>query len=171
MAESGAPALADGPLRFLPKAILEPRRPLRAIVIGWLTAAVPALLLAVAAQHLLPQVEGPKFDLAGWPALFALVVFAPVLETLIMAAVLAVLLRVMPPAGTIMLSAAGWAIAHALAAPAWGLVIWWPFLIFSTVYVVWRSRGFLTGVGMAAAVHGMNNLLPALAVAFGRALS
>ena len=65
-----------------------------------------------------------------------------------------------------MTSAVGWGIAHALAAPAWGLVIWWPFLIFSTVFVVWRERGFWAGVGMASAVHGLNNLIPALAISF-----
>jgi hypothetical protein len=56
-------------------------------------------------------------------------------------------------------------VAHSLAAPAWGLVIWWPFLIFSTLFVVWRQRGFLAGVGVAAAAHALQNLAPALLLA------
>jgi hypothetical protein len=94
-------------------------------------------------------------------------VFAPAIESLVMGTAIAVLLRLFPPSIAIILSAAGWGIAHSYAAPAWGLVIWWPFLIFSTVFTVWRARGFLAGVGMATAVHGLNNLLPALAVGFG----
>ena len=50
-------------------------------------------------------------------------------------------------------------------APAWGLVIWWPFLIFSTLFVVWRQRGFFAGVGVAAATHALQNLGPALLLA------
>ena len=167
MAEVAAPALSRGPLSFLPNALLEDRRPVRAALVGWIVAAVPALLLAALVQWSFPNAEGPEFAMTGWGAVFLLAVFAPAIESLIMGAVLALLLKLFPPAIAIILSAAGWAIAHSTAAPAWGLVIWWPFLIFSTVFTVWRTRGFFAGVGMATAVHGLNNLLPALAVAFG----
>ena len=100
-------------------------------------------------------------------ALFLLVAFAPLLETLIMAGFLALFLRFLPPAGAILLSAAGWGVAHSLEALGWGLVIWWPFLIFSTLFVVWRQRGFWAGFGVAAATHALQNLGPALKVAFG----
>ena len=103
----------------------------------------------------------------GPGALLLLVVFAPLLETLIMAGFLSLLLRFMPPAAAILVSAAGWAIAHSLQAVGWGLVIWWPFLIFSTLYVVWRQRGFWAGVGVAATTHALQNLGPGLVVAFG----
>ena len=160
------PALADGPLRFLPNALLEARHPVRAILVGWLTAAIPALLLAAAASDAMPNSEQPQFKIAGVAdAIFKLVLFAPILESFIMAAVLAVLLRLLPPAFAIIVSSAAWAVLHALAVPAWGLVIWWPFLVFSTIYTVWRTRGFLVGVGMAATVHALNNLVPALAIA------
>ena len=102
----------------------------------------------------------------GLGALLLLVVFAPVLETLIMAGFLSLLLRFMPPAAAILVSAAGWGIAHSLQALGWGLVIWWPFLIFSTLYVVWRQRGFWVGVGVAAATHALQNLGPGLVVAY-----
>ena len=160
------PALTDGPLHFLPKSLLEPRKPLRAIVVGWLLAAIPALALAAAVQAIFPGAETPEFGVGGWLAIFLLAVFSPVVESLIMGAVLSILLRFVPAYAAILLSAVGWGLAHASIAPAWGLVIWWPFLIFSTVFVVWRTRSFLTGIGMATAVHGLNNLLPALAIAF-----
>jgi hypothetical protein len=171
MSEVLAPALAKGPLGFLPASLLEPRRPVRAVLIGWLIAAVPALLLAALVQSVFPNAESPQFAMSGWSAVFLLSVFAPFLESIVMGLALTLLLWLFPPAIAIVLSAAGWAVVHSLAAPAWGLVIWWPFLIFSTVFVVWRTRGFFAGVGMATAVHGLNNLIPALAVAFAPALA
>jgi len=46
-------------------------------------------------------------------------------------------------------------------------VIWWPFLIFSTLFVVWRQRGFWTAVAVVATTHALQNLGPGLKVAFG----
>ena len=158
--------LSNGPLRFLPKSLVEPRKPLRAIFVGWLLAAIPAILLAAGVQWAFPSAETPEFGVVGWFAVFLIAVFSPVIESLIMGAVLVLLLRWLPAWIAILASAAGWGIVHTLAAPAWGLVIWWPFLIFSTVFTVWRTRGFFAGVGMASAVHGLNNLIPALAIAF-----
>jgi hypothetical protein len=117
------------------------------------------------ASTLLPHAAGPEFNVGGAMAIFLLVVFAPVTETLIMAGVLVLLLRFVRPPVAILLSAAGWGLAHSSAAPAWGLVIWWPFLIFSTLFVVWRERGFWTGAGVAAATHALQNLAPALLLA------
>ena len=95
--------------------------------------------------------------------LFMLVGFAPFVETLIMAAALELMLRLrIPPPAAIVLSAIGWGVAHSLQAPAWGLVIWWPFLIFSTLYVTWSRRSAWAGVGIAFAVHALQNLGPAL---------
>ena len=93
---------------------------------------------------------------------FLVEVFAPIVESLIMAAVLELLLRFVPASWAIGLSALGWGIVHSLQAPTWGLVIWWPFLIFSTLYVTWRQRSRLGAIGIAAAVHALNNLFPAL---------
>ena len=93
---------------------------------------------------------------------FLVTLFAPVVETLIMAAVLELLLRIVPPGWAVALSALGWGIAHSLQAPTWGLVIWWPFLIFSMLYVTWRKRSILAAIGIVAAVHALNNLIPAL---------
>ena len=170
--EHAVAALAGGPLRFLPKALLEPQRPVRAILVGWLTAAVPALLLAAAASGAFPDSEQPQFQIDGVAdAILKLVLFAPIVESFIMAGFLALLLRLLPPAYAIMVSAVAWAGLHALAVPAWGIVIWWPFLIFSTVYTVWRTRGFLVGVAMASAVHALNNLVPALALVAAPAMA
>ena len=160
-------ALDAPPIGWLPRGLREPRRPLLAIARGWAFAFFPSLLLSTLAQQLFPTLAGPEFPMKGALALFMLVIFAPLGETLIMAGVLTLLLRVLPPVAAILVSAAGWGVAHSLQAPAWGLVIWWPFLIFSTLFVAWRPRGFWTAVGLVAAVHGLQNLLPATLVAIG----
>ena len=146
-----------------PAALTEPRHPLKAIAVGWLFACPPSILLALLAQWLLPGAEQPSFGVIGPGTVALLVIFAPLVETMIMAVVLEVMLRLRaPPVAAILLSSLGWGIAHSLAAPAWGLVIWWPFLIFSTLYVTWSRRSIWAGVGIAFAVHALQNLGPAL---------
>ena len=146
----------------LPAALAEPRNPSKAIAVGWLFACPPSLLLSALAQWLLPAVERPDFVVTGPATVALLVIISPLVETLIMAAVLEVLLRFLPPAAAIVLSAIGWGIAHSLVAPAWGLVIWWPFLIFSTLYVTWSKRSAWLGVAIVFAVHALQNLGPSL---------
>ena len=143
-------------------ALLEPRQPLRAILVGWPLTTIPALLLSVLVSALLPQVAGPSFPVNGLSTVLLLVLFAPFIETLIMAAALEILLLILPPRFAVIASAAGWGIAHSLAAAAWGLVIWWPFLIFSTLYVTWRGQGRAIAIAIVFAVHALNNLGPAL---------
>ena len=124
---------------------------------------IPALLLSLVVSSLLPKVAGPSFEQVGPSMVVLLVVIAPLLETLIMAAVLEILLLLrLPPKYAVIVSSLGWGVAHSLAAPAWGLVIWWPFLIFSTLYVTWRGEGRILAIGIVFAVHALNNLGPAL---------
>ena len=162
-------AIAVGPLALLPRPLLRAEQPLIAIGVGWLTAFIPSIMLALLAATLFPSAEKPQFNVDGLTAIFALVIFAPVVETLIMAAVLGVLQMMLRPATAVLVSAAGWGIAHSLAAPTWGLVIWWPFLVFSTLFVVWRQRSLWLALAMPMAVHALQNLPPALAIASGNA--
>lgn len=164
--EVAAP-LAQGPLSFLPNALLEPRRPLVAMAAGWLSALIPSLVLAALVAALLPEAQSPQFDVDGLVAIFLLVIFAPVAETLLMGGALLILLRLVSPGAAVILSALGWGLVHSLAVPAWGLVIWWPFLIFSTLFVTWRSRSLTAAFAMPAAVHALHNLPPALLIATG----
>ena len=159
--------LDDSFLRFLPAPLREPRRAWLAILIGFVLTITGSLALSYLSQSAAPGLPTPEFPVKGWVALFALVVFAPFVETLIMAAFLSLFLRFMRPAYAILLSAAGWGIAHSLQYIGWGLVIWWPFLIFSTLYVVWRQRSVWAGIGVAAATHALQNLGPGIVVAFG----
>ena len=154
----------SGPLRFLPAPLREPRRPWLAILVGWALSFGGSILLSWAAQRLAPGLGKPEFQMSGLFVFFLLTIFAPVLETLIMALVLSLLTRVLPATAAVLVSALFWGIAHSLQAPVWGLIIWWPFLIFSTLFLVWRQRGVWTGIGVAAAAHALQNLAPALLV-------
>jgi membrane protease YdiL (CAAX protease family) len=82
---------------------------------------------------------------------------------------LKLLLRWLAPGPAILASAVCWGILHSLQIPVWGLAIWWPFLIFSTLFVVWQQRGFWTGVAVASATHFLQNIGPSLALAYPNA--
>jgi membrane protease YdiL (CAAX protease family) len=158
---------SDSLLRYLPAAIRRPERPLRAIAVGWLLAFPVSILLAVLGSLLMPGAKPPEFHASGALAMFALVILSPVLETLIMGTVLLVLLRLFSPTLAILVSAVGWGIAHSTMAPIWGVVIWWPFLIFSTLFVAWRERSLWLAFGIPMCVHALQNLIPAALIAFG----
>jgi hypothetical protein len=155
------------PLTYLPRPILRPASPIAALGAAWLTTFIPSIALAAVIGLLAPDVPQPEFNVSGPTAVFLLAVFAPVLETLIMGTVLLVLLRLFSPTVAILLSSMGWGIAHSLAAPTWGLVIWWPFLVFSTLFVVWRQRSLLAAFALPAVAHGLHNFPTALLVASG----
>ena len=155
----------DSFLRFLPASLREPRRAWLAIPTGWALSMLGSLLLALAVELLVPNLASPDIPkMAPAMLIFMFVVFAPAVESILMGAILVLLLRWMPPVTAVVVSALAWGVFHSLQASAWGLAIWWPFLIFSTLFVVWRQRGFWTGVGVATATHMLQNLGPALAL-------
>jgi hypothetical protein len=168
MMASRAVGLFDsGPLRLLPSALREPRRAWLAILIGAALTLAGSLALSALAASVAPTLGKPEFPMKGPAAFLLLFAFAPLVETLIMAAMLSMLVRFMSPTLAVLVSAALWGIAHSLQAAAWGLVIWWPFVIFSTLYMVWRERSVVAALGVATATHALQNLLPALKIAFG----
>ncbi len=155
------------PLTWFPRPLREPANAFKSIAVGWLLAFPASILFAAAIHFVAPNAKTPEFHVTGALAVFLLVVFSPVLESLIMGGVLLILLRILPPTWAVIVSAVGWGIAHSLAAPIWGLIIWWPFLIFSTLFVAWRARSLTLAFLMPMIVHGLQNLPPALLVASG----
>ena len=158
--------LDDSFLRFLPAPVREPRRAWLAILTGWLLSLVGSIVLAAIVGSVAPEMAKPDFKgISGVTALLLLVVFSPLVESLIMGGVLVLLQRFLKPATAILTSSLLWGVAHSLGALSWGFTIWWPFLIFSTLFVVWRQHGFWAGIGVAAAAHALQNLGPGLVVA------
>ena len=170
MSARGAPESAQWagpPLSWLPRALLEPRNLYASIAVGWLMTFPVTIALAGLIHLVAPTAQPPEFLVTGFLALFLLVIFSPVIETLLMAGALSLLLRFMPPRWAVLASAVGWGAAHSLAAPAWGLIIWWPFLIFSTLFVTWRQRSLSLALLVPMTVHALQNLPPAILVATG----
>ena len=161
--------LDDSFMRFLPTPLREPRRAWLVLPLCWLLTLAGAALIAWILSAVLPRMEQPDFGFflgKGWLTIFALAVVTPLVETVILAATSSALLRFVRPESAIVLSSLGWAIAHSYQAPLWGLVIFWPFIIFTTLYVVWRQISVVAGILMAWAAHCLHNILSAVALGF-----
>ena len=156
----------DGPLSLFPKPLREPRRAWVAIPLAWVLCIVPSLGFAYLVQAVAPQLDLPEFPIKGHVGFFALAVFAPIVETLILAAFITLLRLAFSPTVAVFLSAIGWGVAHSIQATAWGFVVWWPFLIMSMLYIVWRQRGFWLAIAVPATVHMLQNAGPAYQVAY-----
>jgi len=171
VADQGSRISDDKFLNLLPAFLREPRRAWLVIPVAWLASIIGSLALAALVQSIAPHaqsVEVPK-GLPPWLIIFGFAIFSPVVESILMGLGLKLLLRWLAPGQAIFTSAIVWGILHSLQVPVWGLALWWPFVIFSTLFVVWQQRGFWTGVGVAAATHFLQNIGPSLAIAYPNA--
>ncbi len=150
-----------GYLSFLPNFLFRAERPFAYVLMGWLLVLLPSILLSLLVNSSAPTAEGPRISVDSTSLILMLVVGAPVIETMIMVLPLLLLNRLFGFGPAVLLSAAGWGIAHSLAAWNWGLVVWWPFLIFSIALLVWRKRSLLLACLLVAAIHALQNGLGA----------
>lgn len=63
-----------------------------------------------------------------------------------------------------LVSALIWAGLHSVAAPAWGLVVFWPFFVFSCSYLAWREKSWGRAVWVTFCIHVFQNVLPGIAI-------
>jgi len=136
---------------------------------------VPSLLLAgiLASAGIVNEQTGPVFKAPEGvpPIVFGASLFlgflclSPIVETLLLAFTLWILsFTVERNILRAVFAALIWAGLHSLAAPAWGLVIWWPFFIFSCAYISWRRVSWPHAFLAAGLIHMIQNILPAVAV-------
>jgi membrane protease YdiL (CAAX protease family) len=145
-------------LAFLPSFLFETDGAQYSYVLRlWLLALIPSLLLSGLVSMLIPSAEGPDLVTRGPLPVLLIVVAAPLLETLIMGGILLVLRRFVGFGPAIIVSALIWAIAHSLSAPIWGLIVWWPFLVFSAAFLVWRRTGLFVPIAIVTLAHAMQN--------------
>ena len=159
----------DSLLKFLPAPLREPRRAWLVLPLSLVLTLAGAAVIALLLGAVLPQLDQPDFSAfigKGFLTVFALAVATPLVETLILAASCSILLRFARPELAVLISSFGWAIAHSYQAPVWGLVIFWPFIIFSTLYVVWKQRSLALGILMPFAAHFLHNLYPSFTIGF-----
>lgn len=130
---------------------------------------VPTMILSLvlAFSGVLTGGNAPEFE--GPPAVVLFVgifLVSPLLETLLMAAILRLLMwATNEPVQLALASAVVWAILHSLMTPIWGLVVAWPFFVFSLAYLAWRRISWTKAILVAAGIHALHNLLPAIAAA------
>ncbi|HEX9946231.1 MAG TPA: hypothetical protein VGA98_01705 [Allosphingosinicella sp.] len=145
-------------LAWLPRFLFETDSVLpRYIAKGWLLALLPSIALSALVRHVAADAATPSFP-RDTELLILLVVFVgPALETLLLALPLLALNRLFGPGPAVVGSAALWGLVHSLNVPIWGLVIWWPFLIMSIAFLTWRPRGLGLAMGVAFAMHALQN--------------
>ena len=145
--------------------------PARYVAKAWALMIAPSLVLSFVVGNLLPQAGQPDFNVEavgpGTTALL-LVLFAPVVETLILLPIVLFLQRLFGAGPAAVGAAILWGIAHSLQASAWGLIVWWPFLVMSIALMTWRERGLWRAVGLVMIVHALQNAFGAvLLLGFG----
>lgn len=131
---------------------------------------IGALLIGVGVSALMPDATQPDVGdvtVQPWLVFFGVVVLSPILETLMMWPIIAGLrwaLRGKSVYLIAVLSAGVWAGMHSLAAPIWGLVIFWPFVMFSLSFLNWQKRSIWLALGITMACHALHNSVPFLAM-------
>jgi hypothetical protein len=137
-----------------------------------LTSLVPSIVIAIVVfaalspfnlpmDRMTPEYkDGPRLEM-----LVAVVVVAPIVETLLMSGVIGLVSLVTKRTFLVAAcSAVVWAGMHSALYVIWGLIIAWPFFVFSCAYLAWRPLGWWRAVAVAASIHMFQNLLPGLVV-------
>ena len=158
---SAPPAFQQRPfyLRFLPDFLFRQDEPAFAYILkGWALALLPSVALSgLVGLVAAPSAEVPDIPVQGSTSLLLLIVVGPLLETLILLPMVLGLTRLFGAGPAVVLCAILWAVGHSLAAPIWGLVVWWPFLLFSIALLTWRERGMLRAIAVVTTIHGLQN--------------
>ncbi len=138
-------------------------------------ALVPSVVFSLAAWGVvhalgvdISRLEPPKTGTTG-ADFFGTVIFSPVIETFVLAALLNLLLRCRLRQITMAaISGVVWGLLHALMGPLWFFGTAWSFFIFSCAYLGWREQGFRRAYLAAAIPHALVNLSAMLAAVAGQ---
>lgn len=131
---------------------------------AWLIAFIPSAAIGIIVGLLLPD-KMPSFDGPLVGTVLIMVLIGPWLETLLMWAILSVLKRIVKKTLVVAVaSAVIWGVLHSLGAPAHGLVIAWPFFVFSLCFLEWQKKSTGKALATTALVHMCQNALAALAL-------
>jgi membrane protease YdiL (CAAX protease family) len=144
----------------------------RYILRAALLSVIPSLAIAFALEAAGAMKNTPLADELSKsdPAfiLGALLIGAPVLESLALAGILWLLhFRIRSPLKLASASAVIWALLHLPNGLAIPLVVVWPFFVFSCAYLAWRPKGWWRAMAVIISIHFLQNLLPALVLVLG----
>ena len=158
MSDSQALLRWPGYLTWLPRFLFTPDTiPERYIGKAWLTSLLPSVALSAFVSLVVPEASYPSFRIDGPMAILLAVIIGPILETFLMIPLLLVLDRLFGPGAAVVGSALLWGVLHSLSAPAWGLIIWWLFLILSIAFLTWRRVGIGKAFLVVFAIHALQN--------------
>ncbi len=136
---------------------------------AWLISTIPTFLILgpiAGGMALLMGYTPPKLDLPLGFLIFAVLFFAPFVESLMMLPILWVLKRLIRnPLWVAVASAVIWGVLHGLHNLVQGVVITWAFFVLSLCFLEWEKKSKLTGIGVTALVHMCHNTLPLCALA------
>lgn len=125
-------------------------------------ALMGAIAVGIILSGFIEETEGPA---ASFGLAFAVVIAAPVVETLMMWAILSGLGFFLHEFRMKAFVSAGiWAGMHAAGNPISGVIVFWSFLLFSITFLVWQRRSTNDALVMTMAVHALHNVLPAMAL-------
>lgn len=154
----GALATRQPHLRLLPSFLFDTEQPKTVYVLkAWLLCLLPSMALGAIVTGLAPGAPTPEFGGTGIAVYLMVALFAPVVETFILVPPLLLMRRFLGDTAAVVGSALLWGLLHSSAVPIWGLIIWWPFLIFSTIILAWRCQSLATGMVLVIAVHALQN--------------
>lgn len=148
------------------KRLLSPSVPLwRYCLEAWPIALIPSGLLVILAFGVFMLV-GTPIEMVAAPSrtaslsdFFGVVIFAPIMETFILAGVLNVLGRMVGrPVVVAMLSACFWGLFHGFFGALWFFGSVWSFFVFSCAYLAWRESSFKASFVAASVPHALVNL-------------
>jgi len=124
-----------------------------------LISLIPTVILAVIVLLVMPGKSQP----IKMPVIFlyfCLILIGPWIETVMMWPILSLLNRIMSKTITVAFaSAVVWALIHSLSSPARGLVLWWPFLVFSICFIEWEKKSLNKAIVITAYIHMYHNLI------------
>jgi hypothetical protein len=155
-------------------AIRNPNTPfIRVVLLGWLTATIPAIILVQIVSILLPPEAGSDIaeqlfpeELPFWISALGVVVFAPLVETGLMAIVF-FLTRKLGASTPVQIGiqVVFWAFLHGIQAPLWAFGPGWIFFVLALIWTGQRKASFGRAFWSVTLVHALNNAIATLAIA------
>ena len=125
--------------------------------------AIPALLLSILLSNLFPESKKPEYSYDFLNLFFSIVLIAPIIETLLLAIGISILSKVFRSKEYIVLaSSLLWALLHALRSPLHGVIVLWPFFVFSLAFLQWKKISTGTAILVGFAMHFGHNLFNVL---------
>ena len=120
---------------------------------------IPTVLLAAMLIKVMPDKGLPIQGALSYALLIFLVIGAWI-ETMLMWPILGILKLFIDKQLTIaFLSSIIWGILHSLSMPTRGLIIWWPFFVYSLCFLSWETKSLGKAILLTSFVHMFHNVL------------